>query len=56
LSVPVIAILAGAALLGEVIGLRLTIGSVAVLGGIAVVVLSAPGRNLRGAFGSAKNN
>ncbi|CRL11718.1 carboxylate/amino acid/amine transporter [Phaeobacter italicus] len=56
LSVPVIAILAGAALLGEVIGLRLTIGSVAVLGGIAVVVLSAPGRNLRGVLGSAKNN
>ncbi|MFS4580581.1 DMT family transporter [Phaeobacter sp. C3_T13_0] len=38
LSVPVIAILAGAVLLGEAIGLRLLIGSVAVLGGIAVVV------------------
>ncbi|AUQ63355.1 DMT family transporter [Phaeobacter inhibens] len=44
LSVPVIAILAGAALLGEDIAVALVIGSAAVLGGIAIVVLSAPGR------------
>ncbi|ATG40355.1 DMT family transporter [Phaeobacter piscinae] len=44
LSVPVIAILAGAALLGEAITVPLVIGSAAILGGIAVVVLSAPGR------------
>ncbi|MFV1492938.1 DMT family transporter [Phaeobacter sp. JH18-32] len=44
LSVPVIAILAGAVVLGEVIGLQLTIGAISVLGGIAIVVLSGPGR------------
>ncbi|APG47755.1 DMT family transporter [Phaeobacter porticola] len=44
LSVPIIAILAGAVILGEAIGLRLMIGSIAVLGGIAVVVQSAPTR------------
>ncbi|OED50183.1 hypothetical protein AB838_03630 [Rhodobacteraceae bacterium (ex Bugula neritina AB1)] len=44
LSVPVIAILAGAVLLGEAIGLRLIFGSAAVLGGIALVVLQAPAR------------
>jgi drug/metabolite transporter (DMT)-like permease len=38
LSVPVIAILAGSMLLGEVIGFRLVIGAVLVLGGIALVV------------------
>lgn len=49
LSVPVIAILAGAALLGEAIGLRLIFGSAAVLGGIALVVLRAPARRVRAA-------
>lgn len=44
LSVPVIAILAGAVLLGETVTLRLLFGSAAVLGGIALVVLRAPGR------------
>ena len=39
LSVPVIAILAGAVLLGEAAGLRLIFGTLAVLGGIALVVL-----------------
>ena len=38
LSVPVIAILAGSIILGEAIGLRLAIGAVLVLGGIALVV------------------
>lgn len=38
LSVPVIAILAGSMILGEAIGLRLVIGAVLVLGGIALVV------------------
>jgi drug/metabolite transporter (DMT)-like permease len=42
LSVPVIAILAGALLLAEPIGLRLVFGSIAVLGGIALVVLRRP--------------
>lgn len=42
LSVPVIAILAGAVLLGEAAGLRLILGSAAVLGGIALVVLRGP--------------
>ncbi len=42
LSVPVIAILAGAVLLGEAIGLRLVFGTIAVLGGIALVVLRGP--------------
>ncbi|UWQ38289.1 DMT family transporter [Leisingera aquaemixtae] len=44
LSVPVIAILAGAVLLGETVTLRLLFGSATVLGGIALVVLRAPGR------------
>lgn len=42
LSVPVIAILAGALLLAEPIGLRLVFGAMAVLGGIALVVLRGP--------------
>ncbi len=42
LSVPVIAILAGTAILGEAIGPRLILGSAGVLGGIALVVLCAP--------------
>ena len=42
LSVPVIAILAGAVILGEPIGARLTLGALVVLGGIAVVILCAP--------------
>ncbi len=39
LSVPVIAIIAGIALLGETAGLRLAIGATLVLGGIALAVL-----------------
>lgn len=39
LSVPVIAILAGSVILGEPIGTRLVLGTVAVLGGIALVIL-----------------
>ncbi len=39
LSVPVIAIIAGIALLGETAGLRLVIGATLVLGGIALAVL-----------------
>jgi len=46
LSVPVIAILAGAALLGEPIGARLSLGTLAVLGGIALVILCPPQRRL----------
>nr|WP_321254461.1 DMT family transporter [uncultured Ruegeria sp.] len=38
LSVPIIAIAAGIALLGETAGLRLAVGTVAVLGGIAMAV------------------
>ncbi len=53
LSVPVIAILAGAVLLGESVGLRLVFGSVAVLGGIALVVLGGPGRAARQEPGKA---
>ncbi|NSY40550.1 DMT family transporter [Leisingera sp. ANG59] len=49
LSVPVIAILAGAALLGESIGLRLVFGSAAVLGGIALVVRRPPARKVQAA-------
>jgi drug/metabolite transporter (DMT)-like permease len=49
LSVPVIAILGGAVLLGEGIGLRLVFGTAAVLGGIALVVLRAPKRKPRAA-------
>ncbi|KIC12242.1 membrane protein [Leisingera sp. ANG-M1] len=49
LSVPVIAILAGAALLGEAVGLRLVFGTMAVLGGIALVVLRAPAARQRAA-------
>ncbi|OIQ32259.1 MAG: EamA family transporter [Alphaproteobacteria bacterium MedPE-SWcel] len=42
LSVPVIAILAGTVVLGEPVGARLLLGTVAVLGGIAVVILCPP--------------
>ncbi len=42
LSVPVIAMLAGVAGLGEVLSLRLVIGTLAVLGGIALVIVMAP--------------
>ncbi|KUP93876.1 DMT family transporter [Tritonibacter horizontis] len=42
LSVPVIAILAGALLLGEAIGGRLIFGSAIVLGGIALVIFCPP--------------
>jgi drug/metabolite transporter (DMT)-like permease len=38
LSVPVIAALGGVLLLGEPLGLRLVIASVAILGGIALVI------------------
>lgn len=44
LSVPVIAILAGTLLLGEPLGPRLILGTLAVLGGIAVVIFCAPKR------------
>jgi drug/metabolite transporter (DMT)-like permease len=44
LSVPVIAIIGGALILAEPVGLRLMIGTVAVLGGIALVIWSAPKR------------
>ncbi|MCG7627648.1 DMT family transporter [Epibacterium sp. MM17-32] len=47
LSVPVIAILAGALILGEALSLRLMIGTLAVLGGIAVVILCPPARRAR---------
>jgi drug/metabolite transporter (DMT)-like permease len=47
--VPVIAILGGAVLLGEGIGLRLVFGTAAVLGGIALVVLRPPQRKPRAA-------
>ncbi|NKX73660.1 DMT family transporter, partial [Rhodobacteraceae bacterium R_SAG3] len=39
LSVPVIAIFAGAVILGEPVGTRLLLGTAAVLGGIAMVIL-----------------
>lgn len=42
LSVPVIAILAGVIGLGEVLTLRLGLGTLGVLGGIALVILAAP--------------
>lgn len=42
LSVPVIAILAGSVILGEAIGGRLLLGTVVVLGGIALVILAKP--------------
>lgn len=42
LSVPVIAAFGGIAFLGETISLRLTLASVAILGGIALVMLNAP--------------
>ena len=40
LSVPVIAILGGVVFLAEPVGLRLTLGTAAVLGGIALVIWS----------------
>ncbi|WP_315901042.1 DMT family transporter [Leisingera daeponensis] len=54
LSVPVIAILAGAVLLGEPVGLRLVFGTAAVLGGIALVVLRAPARKGQAAKQAAR--
>ena len=42
LSVPVIAMLAGVLGLGELLSLRLIVGAVAVLGGIALVTAAAP--------------
>lgn len=44
LSVPVIAILGGAMFLAEPVGLRLSLGTIAVLGGIALVIWAAPRR------------
>ncbi|PCJ09040.1 MAG: EamA family transporter [Rhodobacteraceae bacterium] len=44
LSVPVIAMLVGVAGLGEVLSLRLLLGTLAVLGGIALVIVAAPGK------------
>jgi drug/metabolite transporter (DMT)-like permease len=43
LSVPVIAALGGIAFLGEAMTLRLVLASVAILGGIALVILEGPG-------------
>jgi len=52
LSVPVIAALGGALLLGEALTLRLLVASVAIVGGIALVVLrSTPTRAPRGSRG-----
>jgi drug/metabolite transporter (DMT)-like permease len=48
LSVPVITALAGAALLGELITLRLSLASLAVLGGIALVIASRSRRSSSG--------
>jgi drug/metabolite transporter (DMT)-like permease len=44
LSVPVIAALGGIVFLGEAVTLRFALASAAVLGGIALVILSAPSR------------
>mgnify|MGYP001244569393 FL=1 len=44
LSVPVIAALGGIVFLGEALTLRFVLASAAVLGGIALVILSAPSR------------
>lgn len=44
LSVPVLAILGGALVLAEPVGLRLILGTTAVLGGIALVIWAAPKR------------
>lgn len=44
LSVPVIAALGGVLLLGEDVGLRLVLASVAILGGIALVIIRKPVR------------
>ncbi|WP_375738616.1 hypothetical protein [Pseudomonas boanensis] len=43
LSVPVLASLGGSLLLGETISLRLSLVSIAVLGGIALVLRARPG-------------
>ena len=45
LSVPVIAAVGGVAFLGEALTLRLFLASVAILGGIALVILEKPGAN-----------
>ena len=45
LSVPVIAMLAGVVGLGEELSLRLIIGAAAVLGGIALVIATAPSKS-----------
>ncbi|MBV6410915.1 MAG: hypothetical protein GAKPKEKM_01752 [Rhodocyclaceae bacterium] len=44
LSVPVIAALGGIVFLGEAVTLRFVLASVAVLGGIALVILNPPSR------------
>jgi len=44
LSVPVIAALGGIVFLGEAVTLRFALASAAVLGGIALVILTAPSR------------
>jgi drug/metabolite transporter (DMT)-like permease len=44
LSVPVIAALGGIVFLGEAMTLRFALASVAILGGIALVILRAPSR------------
>jgi drug/metabolite transporter (DMT)-like permease len=42
LSVPVIAAVGGALFLGEAVSMRLLLASVAILGGIALVILRKP--------------
>lgn len=45
LSVPVIAALGGIVILGESVTLRFVLASLAILGGIALVILRKPGKN-----------
>jgi drug/metabolite transporter (DMT)-like permease len=44
LSVPVIAALSGIVFLGEAVTLRFVLASIAILGGIALVILNSPSR------------
>jgi drug/metabolite transporter (DMT)-like permease len=54
LSVPVLAALGGVLLLGEPVTSRLLLTSLAILGGIALVVLCKPGQPPSGVVGSAR--
>jgi len=47
LSVPVLAALAGVVFLGEALSLRLALASVAILGGIALVILEKKPTNIQ---------